>query len=44
MIMTIGFGDFNLANSPVPIKGHSIYLKIAGTGGYALGLGLIVNA
>jgi len=44
IITTIGFGDFNLADSPAFIKVYGIYLMISGAGGYALGFSLIVDA
>jgi voltage-gated potassium channel Kch len=44
IVTTIGFGDFNLAESPTLIKVYGIYLMISGAGGYALGFSLIVDA
>lgn len=43
IVTTIGFGDFNLAESPTFIKVYGIYLMISGAGGYALGFSLIVD-
>ncbi len=43
IVTTIGFGDFNLAESPIFIKIYGIYLMISGAGGYALGFSLIVD-